>query len=421
VVTSKLEPLKVLSLFSGCGGMDLGFEGNFMALSRSINPKLNPNFIAQKLNKDWVLLQKTRFQTVFANDILLEAKNAWHNYFVVKRQNCAQFYLQSIVDLVQKQQNGEQIFPSKVDLVIGGFPCQDFSVAGKRKGLSSNKDHNGQLLQANTATIQTRGQLYMWMKKVIEITKPYVFIAENVKGLTNLANIKDVIAQDFALANDNGYLVLEPQILQAANFGVSQSRERVFFIGIKKSALNAKALQNLSQKQITPKYNPYPNTTHYYKNKANGLKHFVQLKQVFKDLKEPQLSDDLSQKYYSKAKFMGRHCQGQIEIKLTDISPTIRAEHHGNIEFRRLSAQNGGKIHFELAQNLSERRLTVRECALIQTFPPDYDFVLAHPTKKGAFLVSPSKAYKIIGNAVPPLMAYHLAKRLEDLWDLYFK
>jgi len=128
----------------------------------------------------------------------------------------------------------------------------------------------------------------------------------------------------------------------------------------------------------------------------------------------------LSQKHYSKAKFMGKHCQGQIEIKLSDIAPTIRAEHHGNIEFRRLSKENGGQLHTELKRGLKERRLSVRECALIQTFPPDYEFVIANEKRKGSFVVSPSKAYKIIGNAVPPLLAYHLARRIESLWNLYF-
>jgi len=69
---------------------------------------------------------------------------------------------------------------------------------------------------------------------------------------------------------------------------------------------------------------------------------------------------------------------------------------------------------------LKERRLTIRECGLIQTFPEDYEFVIPSRGSK-KFLVSPSQAYKIIGNAVPPLLAYHIAKRLERLWDVYFK
>ena len=64
----------------------------------------------------------------------------------------------------------------------------------------------------------------MWLKEVVEITKPKIFIAENVKGLVNFENVKEIIQQDFANANGNGYLVLNPLVLHAANYGVPQSR-----------------------------------------------------------------------------------------------------------------------------------------------------------------------------------------------------
>lgn len=76
-----IQALNVLSLFSGCGGMDLGFEGGFPTLLKSINEKLTPNFIERKLNEDTVLLKKNKFRTIFANDILQDARNGWINYF----------------------------------------------------------------------------------------------------------------------------------------------------------------------------------------------------------------------------------------------------------------------------------------------------------------------------------------------------
>lgn len=418
----KKETLNVLSLFSGCGGMDLGFEGGFSVLQQSINEILTPHFIDKKGKNGFVRLKKTKFKTVFANDILLDARNAWINYFSKKGHNTEDFYKESIVDLVKMYRSGLNVFPEEVDVVTGGFPCQDFSIAGKRNGFNSHKNHKGQLIEKETASAETRGQLYMWMKEVIEITQPKIFIAENVKGLVNLGDVKSIIQNDFSSANGNGYIVLDPQVLHSANFGVSQSRERVIFIGIKKSALKKSALAELEKETILEQYNPYPKPTHSYTVEGDHLKHFVQLKDVFKHLEEPENTADLSQRFYSKAKFMGKHCQGQTEIKLPSISPTIRSEHHGNIEFRRLSKENGGQIESELNKGLKERRLTVRECALIQTFPPDYDFVIENKSgRKGSFLVSPSQAYKIIGNAVPPLLAYNLAKRIEDIWDLYFK
>ena len=417
----KNDILNVLSLFSGCGGMDLGFEGDFEVLESSVNEVLNPDFVESQSKNGYFKLRKTKFKTVFANDILPDARNAWVNYFSRRGGSVDDFFQESIVDLVKMHRNGINVFPEQVDIVTGGFPCQDFSLSGKRNGFNSHKNHAGELIKNESASVETRGQLYMWMKEVVEITKPNIFIAENVKGLVNLSNVKEIIQNDFSSINGNGYLVLDPKVLHAANFGVPQSRERVIFIGIKKSALNKKALKELEKANISDNYNPYPKPSHSYSEKGENLKDYVKLKDVFRNLQEPELTDDLSQRFYSKAKFMGKHCQGQTEIKLDGIAPTIRAEHHGNIEFRRLSKENGGKIELELKNGLYERRLTPRECALIQTFPPDYKFVIENSNgRKGSFLVSPSQAYKIIGNAVPPLLAYHIAKRIENIWDLYF-
>jgi DNA (cytosine-5)-methyltransferase 1 len=138
-------------------------------------------------------------------------------------------------------------------------------------------------------------------------------------------------------------------------------------------------------------------------------------------LAEPDKSKDPSQRIYSKAKYMGAHCQGQKEINLNSIGPTIRSEHHGNIEYRRLSKEHGGRHFEELGKGLTERRLTPRECAIIQTFPMDYEFVIPSPNRKNSFTLSSSAAYKVIGNAVPPLLAYHIAKRIESLWNIYFE
>ena len=146
---------------------------------------------------------------------------------------------------------------------------------------------------------------------------------------------------------------------------------------------------------------------------------FVNCKEAFYGLVEPNLATDESQKKYSKAKFMGTHCQGQTEIKLNSVSPTIRSEHHGNIEFRRLSKEHGGVNFLELEKGLPERRLTIRECARLQTFPDDYQFILPKIGENVA--VSASSAYKIIGNAVPCLLAYNIAMRIRQNWDKYFK
>lgn len=409
---------RVLSLFSGCGGMDIGFEGNFIANKKSF--KVIDDRIKSFVNDDWILLRQTQFKTVFANDILPEACIAWTTFMQRYGYDSDIYHNQSVVDLVKMQLNGADIFPNDIDVVTGGFPCQDFSVAGKRNGFDSHKDDMGRTRDVSDPTEESRGRLYFWMKQVIELTKPKIFIAENVKGLVNLGNVKDIIQRDFASADGDGYIVLPPQVLHAGNYGVPESRERVIFIGIRRNALRQEALKALENAVIPDEYNPYPKPTHACTIKDDALLPPVTTGDVLRRLKEPEDSLDLSQRLFSKAKFLANGCQGQTEIKLDKIGPTIRSEHHGNIEFRRLSFEHGGKHSEELFDGKMERRLTPRECALIQTFPPDYQFVIKNKMKSG-YRLSPSSAYKIIGNAVPPVLAFQIATRLEEVWPLYFE
>lgn len=412
------KKLRLLSLFSGCGGMDIGFEGNFSCLKKSINIKLHSDWILED-NGEWVTVAPTAFKTVFANDIRPDAKAAWVSYFSKKTKNANELYhLDSIVNLVKRAKAGEDIFPPNIDIVTGGFPCQDFSISGKRNGFYSKKSHLGNLLQKDEPSIENRGQLYIWMREVINLTTPNMFIAENVKGLTNLKNTKEIIEQDFASAGNSGYLVVPAKVLYAPDYGIPQSRERVFFFGFKKEALKKEALIALSKDVIPEKYDPYPIKTHC-QTSSDIYNPIVTCRDAFINLLEPDFTSDMSQKKYSKAKYMGTHCQGQTEIKLGSVGPTIRSEHHGNIEYRRLNQEHGGKNVEELAAGLQERRLTVRECARIQTFPDDYQFIQKKTTNNVS--VSASDAYKIIGNAVPCLLAYNIAKNVESKWNLYFK
>ncbi len=418
----KNAPLKMLSLFSGCGGMDLGFEGGFKVPKVCVNTRLKPHFVAQEIDANHYLLKKTPFRTVFANDIKPSAQLAWQHYFSARGHKANTFHLGSIVDVVKAQQNGNTLLPQEIDLLTGGFPCQDFSLAGKRGGFKSHKDHLGRIITAdeNTPSIETRGQLYMWMREVINLTRPKIFIAENVKGLVSLEDVVQIVRQDFSTAGGDGYIVLPPQVLHAADYGIAQSRERVFFIGLRKDALRPEIKTILESATVPRSLSPYPMPTHAFTQKGTKLQKAVSLRSILGMLGEPETSEDPSHQRYSKAKFMGKHCQGQTEIKLDGIAPTIRAEHHGNIEFRRLSSTNGGTYQEELNAGLLERRLSVRECALIQSFPNDYPFVIPAKVGRKRYVVSPSMGYKLVGNAVPPLLAYHIAMQIAELWDTYF-
>ncbi len=408
---------RLISLFSGCGGMDLGFEGGFRVRSAFVNPFFHPDWVITQ-EAEWVTLAPTCFETVFANDIEEHAKRAWNLYFGQRRNVASIYNVMSIVDIVKIVKNGiMKVFPDSIDILTGGFPCNDFSVAGKRNGFDSHRSHSGEI-RLDEPSVESRGQLYIWMKEVIEITQPKVFVAENVKGLVSLKDVKNVIENDFRRIG-GGYVVVPARVLYAPDYGIPQTRERIIFMGFKRSCLRPEALIALCNDNIPMDYDPYPIQTHS-KIGGNGCLAYSTVRQALDGLGEPEDSDDLSHRFYSKAKFMGAHCQGQKEVDLDSLCPTIRAEHHGNIEYRRLSLEHGGRRYDELHNNLHERRLSVRECARLQTFPDDFRFVVKEAVGR-SFFINSTSGYKMIGNAVPPLLAYHLAKRIEFLWDKIFE
>lgn len=359
----------VLSLFTGIGGMDMGFGGDVIIHKNSIATDFTTNILSNyDAINDFVKLKPKPFNVVFQNDILEGAKsicelnNTHHNYIV-----------KSIYELLNENYD----FP-KTDIVIGGFPCNDFSHAGKRKGFDSATTHN---LKDELTIDNSRGTLYKSFVSVVNIVKPKIFIAENVYGLLTMPNnpINQII-NDFSMS---GYDV-NYELIKANEYGIPQKRWRVIIIGISKDRKNAKLPSNWNL--IT-------------KNKINCT-----ISSYFNHLLEPTETTDISQQLFSKAKRLTTG-QGQTEINLNSVSPTIRAEHHGNIEFRR--HLNGINLN---ENNLQERRLTIRETGLLQTFPPNFIF-----NKK-----KDMTSYKYIGNAVPPLLSYIIADKIEDLLLQYF-
>lgn len=184
VVENDPNKLKVVSLFSGAGGMDLGF----------IN---------------------AGFEIVWANDLLEDAVNSY-------RKNIGKHLLKGDITKISSED-----IPNNPDVIIGGFPCQGFSVANTRR-----------------TTEDKRNFLYKEMLRIIADKNPKFFVAENVKGLLSLAKGKvfEMIKSDF---ESLGYKV-EARILNAAEYGVPQARERVIIIG------NRIGVEN-----------PFPVKTHY--------------------------------------------------------------------------------------------------------------------------------------------------------------
>jgi DNA (cytosine-5)-methyltransferase 1 len=322
--------------------------------------------------------EKTSFETVFACDINPFAKKVYDNYAEKTGRRC-RLTLASIVDIVTKT---PESLP-KADVLTGGFPCQDFSLAGKRQGFSSSKNHLGE-----HGSGEKRGTLYSWMCQAVGIVNPKLIIAENVKGLLTMPGALTTIRGDFSAM---GYTV-KSMLLNAASYGVPQKRERVIIVGLRNDILKASALESLeswppSGVSLVPSTVPE-----------------VHCIDVLADSFEPS-SENEDRDSYSKCAWLPQG-QGQTEIDLYGFAPTIRSEHHGNIEYRALARERGGR------NPGPERRLSIRECARLQSFPDTYEFV---PVIK-----SMSEAYKLIGNAVPPVLGWHLAKNFEKNWDLLF-
>jgi DNA (cytosine-5)-methyltransferase 1 len=337
---------RVISLFSGMGGMDIGFGEQVVVHKNSVQADYVEN--QYEPIEGFVNLKRLPFTTVFQNDILPEAKRIaeWNGW-------ARNFHLKDVRDLLKEN----FAFPA-ADVVTGGFPCQDFSHAGKRKGFDA-----------------ARGTLYQSFVELVKRVKPIVFVAENVNGLLTMpGNPIEKIVADFTAV---GYEV-KYQLIKCEEHGIPQTRWRVIIMGIR---LDKK--RGLSDDW----------------NVISENRGACYVRDYFRHLEEPDVTSDPAQKMYSKAARLARG-QGQKEVGLDEFGPTMRAEHHGNIEFRRIK---GGKNE----RNLGERRLTVREAALIQTFPPDCK--LTEPSK------ATSKAYKPIGNAVPPLLGYIVARKVEQV------
>lgn len=118
----------ILSLFSSCGGLDLGFIGEFETLKASINDEMHSSWIDSETRSGWVRLRKNNYRIVFANDIKKSTRILWTSHFKKYNINPKIYHEGSIVDYVKTHRNGEKVFPDNVDIVTGGFPCQDFII-----------------------------------------------------------------------------------------------------------------------------------------------------------------------------------------------------------------------------------------------------------------------------------------------------
>ncbi|WP_195229299.1 DNA cytosine methyltransferase [Lactococcus lactis] len=350
--------INIVSLFSGAGGLDLGVEiAGFSAKygEEKAYSSIKDKKIYDKLRKD----SPTNF--VYSND-MFEAANLTY------KAN----FPRTVTKLAQNIQKISK-FPNS-NLMLGGFPCPGFSAAGPR------------LLD------DPRNFLYIHYIRGLIQSQPEFFVAENVKGLMTMGKgeVLKQITEDFSAS---GYEV-SPHLVNSRDYGVPQLRERVFIIGVRKD--------------IVEKYNfiySPPKATH-----GKDKLPFVTLHDAISDL--PLNPDDVFDSSYS-SMYMSRN----RKKSWNEQSFTIQASG------RQAPQHPAGEPMLHIEKDLWKfqgdfnRRLSVRECARIQTFPDWFKFSAGEKknVQKNNLL---NEQYKQIGNAVPVILAEKMVRPiLEFLYE----
>lgn len=341
--------LAVLDLFCGAGGLSCGFERAGYDILLGVDN------------------DKMALETFMAN------------------HNGAQAICGDITNVHYESDIKPLIGDRKIDVIIGGPPCQGFSLSGPR-----NFD-------------DPRNKLYLSYIRLVEEIRPKAFVIENVPGLVALFNgeVKDNIISRFS---DMGYSV-QYKILCAADYGVPQSRKRVVFVGMKnpdhhfsypeadKSIVTCEmALADLPplvdtlgeerQDYITPPQNDYQKTMRQHSTSVHNhiaATHSEKVQRIISLVPDGGNYKDLPEEYRNSRNF---HV-AWTRFASKKPAPTI---------------DTGHRHHFHYKYN---RVPTVRECARIQSFPDNF-----------VFLGNKTQQFRQVGNAVPPLMAQRIADQL---------
>lgn len=344
----------LLSLFSGCGGLDLGFE--LAGLKAVMGEEVMEAAFKDKSVFD-ANINNNVFNTIYVNDIFDEARETY-------AQNAGRYIYMDKSDIRKIKE-----FP-KADIVLGGFPCPGFSEAGPR--LVDDK----------------RNFLYLHFIRCLMQSKPKIFVAENVKGMMTLGKgeVFKQIVEDFAAA---GYTIYH-KLLNSAEYGVPQIRERVILVGVRND--------------IDFEYH-HPEPTHGYN--VNGLKEVVTLKDAIGDLEDDP--GDYFTGSYSTI-FMSRNrkklwSQPSFTIQASGRQAPI---HPGGAPMEHVGKD---KYIFSDGEE-NNRRLSVKEIARIQTFPDWYKFSRGNSNKSENAKLD--LVYKQIGNAVPVRLALAVAEPIAE-------
>jgi DNA (cytosine-5-)-methyltransferase len=313
-----MEKLKVASLFCGCGGTDVGLLGDFDFLGKHY--------------------ESNGMEIVYANDIDDNACNIFKENFGITPDNR---------DI--REVKSEEI--PEFDILTGGFPCQSFSIIAQNPKRLGVKDE--------------RGKLFFEMCRILRERQPKCFIAENVKGILT-ANKKSAFPLIMKEFEESGYDV-QYRILNSANYGVPQKRERVIIVGFRKD-LNV----NFS----------FPDVEIEDENNFAPLKKIIEKK--------------VDEKYFFSERAvagMMKKRESMNKGRAQDINKPCNTV---GAHLAKVSLNSTDPV---LMEDKRYRRFTPREVARIQSFPDDFELV-----------GSEAAQYRALGNAIPPVMFWYVAK-----------
>lgn len=313
-----MEKLKVASLFCGCGGTDVGLLGGFDFLGKYYN--------------------SNSMEIVYANDIDDNACKIFKENFGITPDN-------RDIRAVKTEEIPE------FDILTGGFPCQSFSIVAQNPKRLGVKDE--------------RGKLFFEMCRILRERQPKCFIAENVKGIltANKRSAFPLILKEF---EESGYDV-QYQILNSADYGVPQKRERVIIVGFRKD-LNITFSFPEAEIEDETKYTPLKTVI----EKRVDEKYFFSERAVAGMMKKREsMNKGRAQDINKPCNTVGAHL---AKVSLNSTDPVL-------MEGERY------------------RRFTPREVARIQSFPDDFELV-----------GSEAAQYRALGNAIPPVMFWYVAK-----------
>ncbi len=326
---------RMVSLFSGCGGLDLGFK-------------------------------QAGYDIIYANDFDKDAQRVY-------RANFGEIDERDILDV------SEEEVPS-CDILTGGFPCQPFSNAGNRKGIRDS-----------------RGNLYKECLRMIESKMPKVAVFENVRGLLSIRDENGGLLIETIVKNleEAGYNV-NYQLINASDYGVPQNRVRVFVVAFRKDLgktfvfppKQSKEKLNIGNFLDVP--DNVPNQVDWpFSPQVLNMIQYIPEGGSWKSIPYEYLPD----RFRKIADNMKRYHAPNMYRRFarTEIAGTITAA---------AQPENCGIIH-----PTENRRYNVREIARIQTFPDDFVFFTENPK-------SVTGMYKVIGNAVPPVLAKRIGSAI---------